>query len=96
MRVHLKLISDLYSLPDKNGKQKLIKKDILTRLWINIQDIRYVEEIFDVKGKIIKGVCAIKVDQESLRVKHSYEDIVDMVENNHKKRDIEIGFNKKS
>ena len=71
--------SDLYSQPDAKGKQKLIKKGIITRLLVNTHDIKYVEEAFDTKGRIIPGVCDVIIDQNYKRLNHSFDEICDLV-----------------
>lgn len=79
MITELKVLSDLYTPPNAKGKQKCIKKNIITRLLINTTDIRYVEEVIDNKGFILKDTCSIKVDQENMRVKHNFDDIKKLV-----------------
>ena len=91
MVTELKVLSDLYTLPDANGKQKLVKKNLITRLLVNTVDIRYVEEVINYKGKIVKGICAIKIGEESFRIKHSYESIKDLVSTNLRSQN-RIGF----
>ena len=90
MKVELKVLSNIYSKPDKQGKQKLIKKDVIARLTLNDQSsITYYEEAFSSKGRLLKDRCYIKVGDEVFRVKHSYEEIDKMLGNNKK----DIGFN---
>lgn len=79
MVTELKVISDIYSPPDKKGNQKLVKSGVITRLLVNTVDVRYVEEIVDSKGKVIKDSCSIKVDQEQMRIKHTFDEIKKLV-----------------
>ena len=88
----LKILNDIYSAPDSKGNQKLIKADVVTRMLINTEDIRYVEEVITVKAKsakIIPGVCTIKVDNENFKIQHSFEEIKELV--NHKEATV-VGF----
>jgi len=79
MIVELNILSDLYSPPVKNNRQKLIKEGIVTKMLVNTSDIKYIEETFDKNGKIQKNVCAIKIDQEIMRVKNSYNTIKKLI-----------------
>lgn len=94
MLMELTVLSDLYGPPDKEGKQYIIKKNIESSLLTNAMDIRYVEQVINKKGKIVKGICAIKVGEESFRIKHSYESIREKVSTNLKAQH-RIGFNYK-
>jgi len=90
MTKELQILNDIYSLPDKKGKQKLIKRNVISRMLINTEDIRFVEEVINKKGNIIKGICSIKVDSELIRVKHDFNDIKKLV--GHTNTMSQIGF----
>jgi len=92
--MELTVLSDLYGPPDKEGKQHIIKKNIESTMLTNAVDIRYVEQVISKTGKIVKGVCAIRIAEESFRVKHSYEFIRNQVSTNLKAQH-RIGFNYK-
>ena len=91
MLMELTVLSDLYGPPDNKGVQQILKRNIESKLLTNAVDIRYVEEVISKTGKVTKGVCAIKVGEESFRVKHSYEFIKDKVSTNLKSQTA-IGF----
>lgn len=57
--IELVALSNLYSEPDKNDTQRLLKTNIQTRLSLYIDDIQAHEEYFDSKGKISKSMCKI-------------------------------------
>ena len=55
------------SEPDKNGKQKLIKKDIQQRVILDTDKIVPFEYIND-RGNVVKKKCTIKVDNTEYHV----------------------------
>lgn len=73
------VVSDIYTIPNEKGKQRLIKKGVITRLLINTHDIRFVEEVFDNKGKLLPGVCDINIGDNSRRLQHSFDEIKQLV-----------------
>lgn len=79
MLLRLTILNDIYTLPDASGKQELIKKNVESKLLINSLDIKYIENIINKKGQVLKNTCAIKVDQESFRVKHSFDSIAKQI-----------------
>lgn len=52
-------VSSIYSEPNKEGKQKLIKSGILTKLSMYLDDIQAHEEAFNTKGNLQKNMCKI-------------------------------------
>ncbi len=94
MLMELTILSDLYGPPNKKGVQSIVKKDIESKMLTNAIDIRYVEQVVSKTGKIVKGVCAIKIADESFKIKHSYESIRSIVSTNLKAQH-KIGFNYK-
>lgn len=90
--IKLKQLSNLVSNPDKNGRVKLIKKNIITDLYIpNPFNITLVEQTYDKKGRISKNICNIKIDGEYKVVKHSPDYIASLIE----PKAQNIGFNNK-
>ena len=74
--IELTCLSTLFSTPDKNGDQKILKKDIPSRISIYIEDIQGHEEVLNDSGKIRKNVCRIHhrgIGQ--LIIKESYQSI---------------------
>lgn len=83
MKKEFKVLSDIYTLPDENGVQKVIKKNIVTKVLLDTEDIKYPEEIFNSKGVVLKGVCMIKLqDGEIKKLKHKYEEIKSLIATN--------------
>lgn len=79
----LSIRSDVVSQsPDKNGKHKLIKSNIITRKLVKVHDITNPEEVFDNKGKILKNYCRINLNNETIVIKHSFDYIVKLIDNN--------------
>lgn len=91
MLMELIVLSDLLGPPDKEGRQHVIKRNIESKMLTNAVDIRYVEQVINRKGNVVKGICAIKVGEESFRIKHSYESIKDLVSTNLRSQN-KIGF----
>ena len=91
MKIELKVISNIYSDPDKNGNRKIIKKNVISRINIhNRASIVYHEEVLNRKGNIIKKECFIRMEGETFRVKHSYEELDSLLGNSNK----HVGFSK--
>ncbi len=89
MKIELKVISNIYSDPDKNGNRKLVKKNVLSRISIHDRSsIVYHEEAVTKTGKIIKKECFIRMEGETVRVKHSYDELDRMLGNSNTK----VGF----
>ena len=91
MLMELIVLSDLLGPPDKQGQQKVVRTNIESKMLTNAMDIRYVEEVINRRGTVVKGVCAIKLGEESFRIKHSYESIRNLVSTNLKAKE-GIGF----
>ncbi len=78
--IKLKQISTLMGPPDKEGNQKVIKRNILSDLYINEpKEIKYVEQVYNNKGKTLKNMCSIKLDGEFKTVKHSPEYVIELI-----------------
>ncbi len=75
-----KIIVDLYSTPDAEGKQHLIKKNIIKRKTINIEDIKSVEQVTSEKGKIVKDKCLIEyTNDNAIIVKAKYSEVYQLI-----------------
>ncbi len=91
MMVEIKQIFNLYDENDK-GKKKLIKKNILIKRQVNVNDISNPSQIINDKGSIVKKKCKIYVkDVGELIINHSYEYISDLIMNKGKSKQ-QIGF----
>lgn len=82
--VEFTMSSNLYSEADAHGKTKLIKKNILTRISVYIDDIQAHEHVFDSKGKVLTSYCRIyHINIGPLVLKHSYKYISDIKKKQH-------------
>ncbi len=79
MLKEFKTIVDIYSDPDKDGKQILIKKNVVKRKSINLNDIKSIEEISNDKGKVMKSMCIVEYEGKSIVVKHKYTDLHNLI-----------------
>jgi len=83
--IELIVKTNIYS-PDK----KLIKRNVIRKILVNIFDIRNPREILNKKGDIIKTACEITIkDFGDIVVNHSYDYIKSLKEEESK---TEIGF----
>ncbi len=95
--IELSFRTSLYTEPDKDGKTKLIKKDIPIKVSVYINDISGHEEVFNNKGKILKGFCRIHHEKiGSIIVKESYSKIRQLKERDDKPPHLPIGFKYKN
>lgn len=74
MRITLQVLTDIYSKPDKTGKQKLIKRNVISRKQFETCEI-LVEEYLNAKGIASKKWCMLKCADDYFRVNHRFEDI---------------------
>ncbi len=73
-RVDLILVSSLYSDPDEKGFSKCIKRNIKTKINIDVDYLEYPSQIYNDKGKVLKNKCKVQIrDVGSMTVNHSYE-----------------------
>lgn len=87
MRIQLKTPIDLYDGPE--GKEKLIKRGIITLYAVDTQDIISHQEIPNTKGNIYKDRCKVFIrDIGPLLVKHSFEELEKILQSDKTK----IGF----
>lgn len=72
--------SDVYSQPDEEGNSKLIKKGVVTRMEIPINQIRMVEEIVTSKGQVSKTSCSINTfDNQTIRIYERFSEIAKLI-----------------
>jgi len=74
MKITLQVLNDIYGKPDKNGKQKLIKRNVQSKKQFESTEI-LIEEYMNSKGKPSKRWCMIKSDGEYFKVNHKYEEM---------------------
>lgn len=92
-RVTLNVINDLYSEPDKNGKDKLIKRNIKTRMNIDIDMFEMPIEIINSKGNVVKNKCRIYVrDVGPMTIAHTWDEIMELKKDIRDHRTIVKGF----
>lgn len=69
-------VSSIYTEPNAQGKQKLIKSGILTKLSVYLDDIQAHEETFNNSGKLQKNMCKIYHRQIGpIVIKETYDNI---------------------
>lgn len=84
--IELTVKTNIYS-PDK----KLIKRNVIRKIYVNIFDIKNPREILNKKGDIVKTACEITIkDFGDIVVNHSYDYIKNLKEEEIKTI---IGFN---
>ena len=72
MIIELEVITDIYSQPDKKGNVKLIKKDQICKKTFDTA-ITTCEQHFNSRGNLVKTHSIIVNNNNSYKVKHSYE-----------------------
>lgn len=76
MKVELKVLTDLI-----NEKNKIIKKNIITKYLVDTENIQLPQEIFNSKGTVMKNKCKVVIkDIGSLIVNHSFTYIKGLIE----------------
>ena len=89
MRKDLKVLNNLISAPDENGKVKMIKRNLVTIRNIDVDHIIGYEQTYNNKGIILKNQCLLYLtDNQMVVVKHSFEYIEKLKKNEKGK----IGF----
>lgn len=72
MIIVLKTLVDIYSKPDKTGKQKIIKRNVEYKKTFDTNSI-LVEEYIKPTGVISKKQCNVKEGENYYRVNHSFD-----------------------
>ena len=78
MEIEVKVVTDLYGTPNKNGTSKIIKRGLKFRQTINIDDIIQIRECFTSTGRIDlkKSIIVLKEgDDKYLTVDKPYEEL---------------------
>ena len=91
--MEFKKSSTLYSDPDKEGNCEVIKRNVITRLNIDIERISRIEEVINNQGKVLKSKCLITLhgtQDTPIIINYSYDKLVKVV-NSHTERPA-IGF----
>lgn len=88
--------SSVHSDPDKKGKQKLIKRNIITKISVYLDDIQGHEQVFDKMGKLLTGYCRLyHINMGPIVVKHSYKYVSTLKDKQHNEdTPKQIGFSK--
>ena len=89
--------TDLYNT-DKDGKEILVKKGIVTKIDIPLEDIYRVEQVVSGTGKIYKTKCLIIVSQQQIPiiVNYSYAALRQKLNKLRSLSTAEIGFKYKN
>lgn len=72
MILTLNCLTDIYSKPDKNGIQKLVKRNVNYKRQFD-SNIITAEQYITAKGEISRKWCTVKNNEEYIRVNHSFE-----------------------
>lgn len=68
MEITLRFITNIYSTPDKNGKQKILKRNLKFRETVNTCDIKGIREYISDSGKIDKNKAVLILnDKDDMR-----------------------------
>jgi hypothetical protein len=74
MVVKLKVLTDIYSKPDSQGRMKVVKRNVEYHKQFETQGL-LVEHYLTSKGAISKKWCVVKVGDEFFRLAHKFEEI---------------------
>lgn len=75
MLYEFKVVKDLYDEPDREGLSKLIKKGIITKQLIDLDEIS-ISEVISNYGRVYKNRCLVQHrDLGHIMVMHKYSDI---------------------
>ncbi len=72
MRITLNLKTNWYSMPDEEGKQKLVKRGVKYRKTFNSECIN-VQQYITAKGTPHKSMCLVFEGEKEFMVNHSFE-----------------------
>lgn len=86
-QIELRIVSDII-LDNEDGSQKVVKRNILSRCIINIEDITGIAEVITAKGKTYKSITRVQHrDIGPLVVKGNYDKVKELIYKTNK-----IGF----
>jgi len=74
MVVTLRVLTDIYSKPDKHGNVKLVKRNVEYLKQFDSNNI-LVEHYINSRGTISKRWAVVKQEQEYFRVNHKFEEL---------------------
>ena len=76
MLITLKILTDVYTEPDKNGNTKLIKRNIEYLKQFDSNHITIEQYIIPKTAKISKKYCIVKEDDKYYKANHKFEDLL--------------------
>lgn len=79
MNREFKRLIDIYSIPDKEGKQKLIKKNVIQKITLDTDKIQ-LEEYINQKGNPVKNKCNVRLEDNYYTLAHSYSEIYKLIQ----------------
>lgn len=74
-----KTLTDIYKekVVDDQVHEVLVKKDVITRKYIEIDQIATINEAVNTKGRIYKSKCVITLtDGTPIVLKHNFDEVV--------------------
>lgn len=74
MVIKLRVLTDVYSKPDSEGRMKVIKRNVEYHKQFETQGL-LVEHYLTSKGDISKKWCLVRVGEEYFRLNHKFEEI---------------------
>jgi len=80
MIITLEILTDVYSTPDKNNKQKIIKKGVKYLKQFNTDNI-LIEQFINKNGTINSKVCTVKDGDNYYKVNYRFNKLSELTEN---------------
>ncbi len=74
MILTLNCLTDIYSKPNRDGIQKLVKRNVNYKRQFD-SNVITAEQYITSKGEISRKWCMVKNNEEYIRVKHSFEEL---------------------
>jgi hypothetical protein len=78
MVISLRVLTDIYTQPDKNGNSKLIKKDVEYKKMFETNGL-LAEHYLSKKGVPSKRWCLVKEGDSYFRLNHKFEEIEKLI-----------------
>lgn len=86
-QIELKIVSDIIT-DNEDGSQRVLKKNVISRCIINLEDVTGIAEVITAKGKTYKSITRVQHrDIGPLVVKGNYDKIKELIYKTNK-----IGF----
>lgn len=80
MDLILRIKEDLLSEPDKKGRMTIIKENVVSRLKIDSNNIVYMMEIVNDKGKTMKNFTRLYIKESGpVTVNHNFNELNKMI-----------------